>query len=174
MRELNAAWAVLRSPAARAAYDEQLRGQSGATGSGVNGPAPTSDRPAPRSFDGQLVDPRSIDPRTGGSGGARPGRWLPITIVVVLVLAGLVVAALSVARRSSHVDEPVVVTNRYPIGSCVAVAPGASGPLVGVVSCDGPNSGQVAATTDYPRPCPAGTETVSLVAEQLSVCLSAP
>jgi len=174
MRELNAAWAVLRSPATRAAYDEQLRGRSGGLGSGDNGLAPGSDPTASPSFDGELVDPRSIDPRTGRSSGARPGRWLPITIVVVLVLAGLALAALSASRRSSPVDQPVVVTNRYPIGSCVAVAPGTSGPSVEVVSCGEPNSGRVAATTDYPRPCPAGTETVSLVAEQLSVCLSAP
>jgi hypothetical protein len=172
MRELNTAWSVLRSPADRAAYDEQLRGGPGSrAGSAAVADAATPARP---SYDGHLVDPRTIDPRRGGAAGPRRGRWIPVAIVVVLVVAGLAVAAVTTSRRTARVDEPVVQTNRYEIGSCVAVGPGADGPAVAVVSCAEPNSGRVAATTDYPRPCPGGTETVTVVAEQVSVCLTSP
>ena len=56
------------------------------------------------------------------------------------------------------------------MGSCVAVDVRARGAVV--VPCDQPHTGTVAATTDYPRPCPPGTYTVALVAEQLSLCLT--
>jgi hypothetical protein len=164
MREVSAAWEVLRSPGDRAAYDDQLR-----SGSITGRSSASVDRSAP-SFEGQLVDPRRIDPRAGGAGRHR-GRWVPVLIVAVLVLVGLVLAVSTSSRHAGQVDEPVVRTNRYAVGSCVAVQPG---PVVLVVPCDGPNSGRVAATTDYPRPCPSGTETVSVVADQVSVCLAEP
>ena len=56
-------------------------------------------------------------------------------------------------------------TERYPVGSCVAVTPG---PVAYTVPCDQPHTGTVAATTDYPRPCPSGTSEVALVEQQLS------
>ena len=89
--------------------------------------------------------------------------------VAVLVAAGVAVAVRMAAHRSAPSDEPVVRTNRYEVGSCVTISPG---PMVSILSCGRPNSGRVKATTDYPRPCPSGTETVSVVAEQVSVCLS--
>lgn len=57
----------------------------------------------------------------------------------------------------------------YPVGSCVAVT---AGPAALVVPCDQPHTGAVASTTDYPRPCPPGTYTVSLVAQSVSLCLT--
>jgi len=165
MQEVNAAWQVLRSPGDRAAYDEQLRGVSAPASAG----SAAVRRSAP-SFDGQLVEPQRIDPR-GAPRPRRRGRWAPLLIVAVLVVAGIVVAVSASSKRSARIEEPVVRTNRYEVGSCVAVQPG---PTVQVVPCDQPNTGKVAATTDYPRPCPAGTDTVSVVAEQLSVCLTAP
>lgn len=120
-------------------------------------------------MDGQLVDPQRIDPRPGGGRSRRRGRWVPVLIVAVLVAAGVAVAVRMAAHRSAPSDEPVVRTNRYEVGSCVTISPG---PMVSILSCGRPNSGRVKATTDYPRPCPSGTETVSVVAEQVSVCLS--
>jgi hypothetical protein len=173
MREVNAAWAVLRSPADRAAYDEQLRAATpgGSTRPAATGPAPAMAEAA--SFEGQLVDPRSIDPRVGGPVRAHRARWVPVVIVLALVAAGIGLAVVTTSNRSGSPPEPVVRTNRYEVGSCVAVQPGPAGPVVSVVSCGLPNSGRVAATTDYPRPCPAGTDAVALVDEQVSVCLVA-
>ena len=60
MREVNAAWQVLRSPADRAAYDDQLRGEADAVGLAGDerrlGRRRAS-RARPPSFDGQLVEP---------------------------------------------------------------------------------------------------------------------
>ena len=61
------------------------------------------------------------------------------------------------------------MSSDYPVGSCVAVT---AGPTAVVVPCDQPHSGTVASTTDYPRPCPTGTYTVALVAQDLSLCLT--
>jgi hypothetical protein len=116
MGEVNAAWDVLRSPADRAAYDDQLR-----LATAVGSTARSSSLPP--SFDGQLVDPQRIDPRVGGVS-RRRGRWLPVLIVLVLVAGGVVVALLVASHRAARIDEPVVRTNRYEVGSWVAARRG--------------------------------------------------
>jgi len=163
MQEVNAAWQVLRSPADRAAYDDALRARSVSSS-----PMSTVDPLVP-SFADQLVVP--VRDESVPAAGRRPAgfaRWAPLLIVGLLLVGGLIVAISVSSRRSSPIDQPELRTNRYEIGSCVVVTPG---PQVVGVSCDLPNSGRVAATTDYPRPCPAGTQTVSIVVERLSVCL---
>jgi hypothetical protein len=167
MQEVNAAWRVLRSPADRAAYDDALRGTSvehrDTTVAGHAGP----------SFADRLVelprhDAAPFPPRPSG----RWHRRVPLLIVAVLLVGGLVLAiAVSASRPSTSGDQPELRTGRYSPGSCVAVQPG---PTAAVVSCDLPNSGRVAVTTDYPRPCPTGTETIALVEERVALCLVAP
>ena len=94
-------------------------------------------------------------------------------MVIILAVAVLVVTVTAYASHEhpspSGTTTPESVFQGYPAGSCVAVT---AGPTAVVVPCDQPHTGTVASTTDYPRPCPSGTFTVALVAQQLSLCLT--
>ncbi|HEY5156258.1 MAG TPA: J domain-containing protein [Acidimicrobiales bacterium] len=171
MREINGAWEVLRNPASRAAYDDQLAAKS------ADGPAVAPHRPSaspgvtgrPPSFADQLVDPTRVDAGDRRPSGRRWMRLAPVLVVValVVVLAGFGVMA---SHKPSTPAPPGVElhTEQFEVGSCVAVTPG---PEATTVSCSEPNSGQISSTTDYPRPCPPNTATVSLVSRQISLCL---
>jgi hypothetical protein len=172
MREINAAWEVLRNPASRAAYDEQLTG-----GREVSAPSvPAHQRAGPSgvgarasSFADQLVDPTQAEFRDERSRGRRLGRWAPVFVIVVLVTV-FAVFAVSASHKPSTPAPPGVElqTEQFQVGSCVVVL---AGPEAVTVPCDEPNSGQVSATTDYPRPCPPDTTTVALISRQISLCL---
>ncbi len=106
-----------------------------------------------------------------GDGGRRGWRWAGVVIILAVA-----VLAVTVTAYASHghpaptgtTTSPNVASD-YAVGSCVAVT---AGPTAVVVPCDQPHSGTVASTTDYPRPCPTGTYTVALVAQDLSLCLT--
>jgi hypothetical protein len=94
--------------------------------------------------------------------------------LVILVVFGAVLIGTAYAVHHKSGDGGggggvQVQTDRYPVGSCVAVMPG---PVAATVPCDQPHTGTVAATTDYPRPCPSGTSQVALVEQQISLCLT--
>ncbi len=172
MQEINAAWEVLRNPAARAAYDEQLAAAGGAGAPSV--PAHRQAAPGgvggrPPSFADQLVDPTRADPRDERvrRGGLR--RWAPV-LVIAVVVSVVTVLAVHAAHKSSAPPPPGVElqTEQFQVGSCVAVTPG---PEAVTGPCNEPNRGQIAATTDYPRPCPPDTTTVALVERHISLCL---
>ncbi len=178
MRECNAAWAALGTPASRAAYDEQLRqdgllparagapvgasatGSAARTGAGstIVGrvASPTEDLVEPARDFGILVPQRHT------------GRWVLLGVVVVLIVVGGIIAVVSVQDHKVAPVDPEVHTSSFDIGSCVTILPG---PAVARVPCTQPNAGQVVATSDYPRPCPTGTQTLSLVDENLNLCL---
>ena len=152
----------------RAAYDQTLR--DGAR------PAPARPSVAPRpgaappSFGDRLVDPRLAPVERSGHRG-----WRWVSVASILVAAALIVTVTAYASHG-HPSTGASTTSSsgpgaggYQVGACVAVTPG---PAAYVVPCDEPHSGTVAATTDYPRPCPSGTETVALVAENLTLCLT--
>ena len=89
-----------------------------------------------------------------------------------MVFVGVLVVTAYAAHH--HSDSRVGRASRCtPTGTrsarCVAVTPG---PVAYTVPCDQPHTGTVAATTDYPRPCPSGTSEVALVEQQLSLCLT--
>ncbi len=180
MRECNAAWAALGTPASRAGYDEQLRhdgllparagfapaGSSAGPSGGVGGagaatvvgrvPSPTDHLVEPSRDFGIMVPKRHT------------GRWVALGVVVVLVALGVIAAVAASHDRQRAPAEPELRTNGFEIGSCVVVLPG---PAVTKVPCTQSNAGRVVATTDYPRPCPTGTQTLSLADEQLNLCL---
>jgi hypothetical protein len=177
MRECNAAWAVLRSPASRAAYDDELRDQgllparagaaigarparppAGATPATVVGrvPSPTEGLVEPRRDVG-ILERRS-----------HTGRWVALAVVVVIVTVGVIAAVAASHDRQQAPSDPEVRTNAFEVGSCVTILPG---PSVVEVPCDQTNAGRIVATTDYPRPCPTGTETLSLPDDNLNLCL---
>jgi hypothetical protein len=167
MQEINAAWSVLRSPGRRAAYDEELaraRRQAAAP------PSPRPGTSAGVDFADQLVDPTDPVPAGLRPGRRRLGRWAPV-LVVLGVLVGMMVATAYAAHKPSTDQTPPGVevnTAQFLSGSCVAVYPG---PVVEETPCDGPNSGRIASTVDYPRPCPPDTDPFSLIGRQLTLCL---
>lgn len=167
MREINAAWEVLRRPAGRAAYDVELERATRAPSPPRR--AASTSGPRPPSFSDHLVDPRD-DPAAAG-GGRSGWRWAPVAVIIVVFAAVLVGTAYALHHPdgSGGGGGVQVQTGRFPVGACVAVTPG---PVAETVPCDQPHTGTVAATTDYPRPCPSGTSEVALVEEQISLCLT--
>lgn len=92
-----------------------------------------------------------------------------MAVIGVLVLVLIVTAYASHSHDSGSPGVQVRTNDRYQAGSCVAVT---SGPTAVIVPCDQPHTGQIASTTDYPRPCPEDTYAVPLVAEQETLCLT--
>jgi hypothetical protein len=170
IREINRAWEVLRSPASRAAYDDELRTASRPPGTTRRSDA-AADRERTPSFADRLVDPRADLVGSGISSPGRPGwRWTPVVVIgVVFVLVLVVTAYASHSHHTTTSPGVSVQTEQFTVGSCVAVT---AGPAAVTVPCDQPHTGHVAATTDYPRPCPSGTEMVPLVDQQLALCLT--
>ncbi len=91
-----------------------------------------------------------------------------VVIGVVFVLV-LIVTAYAAHKHDPTTTPVQVQTDHFAVGSCVAVT---SGPTALTVPCDQPHTGVIAATTDYPRPCPSGTDAVALVDEQTTLCLT--
>ncbi|MGZ4786805.1 MAG: J domain-containing protein [Acidimicrobiales bacterium] len=180
MRECNAAWAALGSPDGRAAYDDELRrdgllpprsgsgteaGQApSARARGATTAAPVVGRVA--SPTDQLVEPSRdfgiMVPKR------HTGRGVALGVVVVLVALGVIAAVAASQDQTRAPADPELRTNGFDVGSCVVVLPG---PAVAQVPCSQPNAGQVVTTTDYPRPCPTGTETLTLADQHLNLCL---
>ncbi len=174
MQELNEAWAVLRSPAKRAAYDDELARQAAGTG-------PSEQRSALRTVadDPSLVDPTpmSARPTTDDVDSSR-GCVLFLGLVVVLVVIA-VVAAILVAWGSQPPDAVEVRTReKYAVGTCVLVIPGdpndPGSVTVQEVACSGTGarSGRVVAKVKVPLPCPKDSAAVVLPDEAVSVCIT--
>ena len=166
MQEINAAWSVLRSPAGRAAYDDQL---ASARREAEAPKAPRAGRPTGMNFAHHLVDPTSASAVGGQSERRRIRRWAPV-LLVLGVFTGIIVGTAYASHKSTDPATPGVEVNtaQFTVGACVAIYPG---PVVEETSCSGPNSGRIASTTDYPRPCPPDTNPFSLVDRQLTLCL---
>ena len=159
MAEVNAAWSVLRSPAARAAYDDELARAAAAT------------RPsgAPAADD---VVAGAAPLRRGTSVVPAPTRpWGCVLTIIGLVLAAVVVTAY-VAGRS---DDPVEVTTRDALapGACVLVGEEPGGTVLVEVPCTADHDAVVVERTVFPRSCPLRTRAVLLPDAMTLVCLSA-
>lgn len=147
IRELNAAWQVLRDPERRERYDRTLPGQ---THQVAYSPFPPgTEREPPGGFDEWFADAdrrRSSarvvrrDPRP-----VRPYRvrWL-FGLGVVLVVGILLIAL--VAGKSDPPMPPPVGS-----GQCVQVA---NGPQAVQVPCSQPNDGRIVGHVDVPGECP--------------------
>jgi hypothetical protein len=165
MGEINAAWEVLRSPSARAAYDSSIDGQR-SPGDGAPGTAGVSSPHVDPGVDltravllQERAEPDIVTRRDP------PWAWLLAGLAVVV---GVLVLS-AVARQQ---DEPVGVETRerFGVGSCVASEP--SGGWV-EVACDGDHSAVVEARRTFPASCPVTTRAELLVDQRTILCLGA-
>jgi hypothetical protein len=157
MKELNAAWAVLREPETRQAYDAEQKTKK-LTSSGKSRGV-------------------GVSPVVAGAAEVEP----PVAVVAsrsmwvvygpMIALGSLLALVLLLAALAGPGEEPLGVetTERYPVGSCVVVD---DDDEPSEVACDGPNTGTVQDKVNFPRPCPSGTVAIVLTNEQLSLCLA--
>lgn len=169
MREVNAAWEVLRNPARRADYDARLRGDTPVW----EGGGTRAKRTAP-------VAPRVADlqPRKPSGAVSAPAPWRagPLIVVgVVLVVVALGFAAWATTSSSDEGDEDEVeVQVGTPIseGSCVVLA-SIDGRIAPVTNeCSAIGALRVVSVVDLGRPCPSDTERFDVQADEVRLCLS--
>jgi hypothetical protein len=166
MREVNAAWQVLRDPGRRVAYDASLRGE--VPGAGV-----------PRA-------PRTTTVRAGGAppppsgvmvpAGAAPlFRFGPIVLLVLLLGGILVFTAYATSQGSvAPSDGSVPVANQptpYVKGHCVVLASIRGRTTAVPTSCASPGARLVNDVTDVGRPCAAATAPFDVPGETVRLCL---
>ena len=161
MREVNESWSVLRDPASRRRYDDELVG-AGAARRG-RPPAPATATPAVReaaATDDDLVD---VMPPMGAvaAGLFRHGPWL-----VLVVVLGLIVVVTAYAGSDGDDDGPA--RPAVEAGSCLDIL---SGPTTTVVPCDGPHDVRVVRRVGEATPCPADTERRRLGTDGLLDCV---
>jgi hypothetical protein len=178
MREINAAWEVLRSPADRARYDDELRAPPG--GAPVGRPG---GRVPPPSTPGFGAEPEAVADLTPASAPepqlSACWKFGPVIVGGVVLVVLLVVISSAVNRQ----DRPATVrtVEEHPVGSCVLITtddalgteePGAQvAPLVIDVPCDGPRSGKVVERAVFPLSCPQGTTAYLLPDHENILCL---
>jgi hypothetical protein len=171
IREINEAWEVLRSPAARAAYDRQTRAVTAPAVSGAGATSVPWRSPTP-TWSGPLVDPVAESAPGAPRAGGRGRRWAPV-LIVVGTLALLAVVVLVATHHSSGAGRYLKVqTDHYPDGSCVVVSQDVGGGSIVSVPCTQVHTGKVVATTRDSRDCPTSADTFVAIDGRDVVCLS--
>lgn len=194
MREVNEAWSVLRSPAARARYDDALREavtpvQVGA-GAGQRSPweAPTGDL-APIRLRRMAARPADVAPEVTSLAPADPRvrpvpvkrRWRRFAPLIVGAVALLALLVASVLARTRDDAVRVQTVEQFAVGTCVGIVidpaaattePGVQAqPTIVALPCDGPRSGKVVDKVPFPKPCPQGSRAHLVPGEDESLCL---
>lgn len=193
MQEINRAWAVLRNPATRAAYDDELRAATSSTLSSASSAADRSgggvrssgsavrhgsgaSRSAGAATDRRFARPEpevaDVEPVTTSAPASTTG-WFRQFLPVLVILGLLVVVLVATAYASSRPrDVNVQTRERFAPGTCVLVSLDEAGrQTVDEVDCIGRNSGRVVAKVDQPRPCPATSAYVAVPGETVALCL---
>jgi hypothetical protein len=157
MKAANQAWAVLRSPERRRAYDEVLR----PAGTGAASAAPSRPGAAAREPAGLVV--------------ARPTHpflaFGPVVVVLVVLVALLIWSAVETAGDADGPSGPDTTAVRFEVGSCLLVAALPTGPAPVPVDCGTRNAARVQSVVDTPRPCPPDTLGVPVPGERTSLCV---
>lgn len=161
MAELNAAWSVLRSPARRAAYDEELARSARPSGADR---LPGEDEVVRGAA---VLVPDRAGPAAAPARARQP--WGCLLVVVGLVAAALVATAYAASRGGDQVE----VRTREPLaeGACVLVGEEAGETVLVEVACSEPHDAEVAARTVFPMTCPTSTVAVLLPDQTTLVCL---
>jgi hypothetical protein len=167
MRELNAAWQVLRSPARRADYDTRLRGgtpvweQSGAR---ARRTAPVTTRVAD-------LQPQQVTAGGSPSGGLRVGPVVAVVVVAVVAMLGFAAWATSSSSRGDR-DVKVDTGTSFDVNTCVVLA-SVDGRITPVPNeCNAIGAMRIDQVLDLGRPCPGTLEAFDLEADQLRLCLN--
>lgn len=156
MTALADAWAVLRDPARRAAYDRRL-----STGDGID----YSGSPFAAAGLVATDDATTEFEPTPAERVMRAAPWIVAVAVLVVIF---VFTAYALQRPSPPVPAvPANVDGRLAVGSCVVAPPGQ--PLR-EVSCDGSHDGVVANFVPFTTPCPGGTESGVTTGGTLRIC----
>jgi hypothetical protein len=171
MREVNAAWEVLRSPARRAAYDTSLRGDT-----------PVWEQSAARPKRTAPVRPRvgDLQPRQAGGSASPASHWRAgpmIAVLALAVVAALGFAAWATSSSSSNDDDPehvdVQTATPFTENSCVVLM-SVGGRITPVPNeCSAIGSMRIVVVTDLGRPCPSALEAFDLQADEVRLCLDA-
>ncbi len=197
MREVNAAWSVLRNPGARARYDDDLRRATPvATSASAGAPGPSSStRRAPTTRGAGTASTRAraddaapepevadLDRSDASTSARRPSvswrMWTPI------IIGGVVLAVVLIFTAYAQDDGPKVgvrTVEAYAVGTCVIVGFGAAqaNPTPGeqareqvvAARCDQPGSQEIVARVPFPKPCPRGSRAQVLADTRESLCL---
>lgn len=164
MRELNAAWEVLRNPGRRADYDARLRGDTPVWQQKARVAAR---RTTP-------VQPRVADLEPERVGGPTPTGWRvgPVVLVVLVVVAVLGFAAWATASSNEQDgDVDVEVGSPFVEGECVLLA-SVRGRITPVPNeCSSIGALEVVEIVDLGRPCPERTEAVDVQSDELRLCV---
>jgi DnaJ-class molecular chaperone len=166
MRELNAAWEVLRSPARRAEYDTRLRGGT-----------PVWEQSSARAKRTAPVTPRVADLRpqhaAAGTGAPTGTRFGPIVAVIVVAVAAMLGFAAWATTGSSNDGRDVNVQTGTSFGenTCVLLA-SVDGRITPVPNdCGTIGVLRIDQVLDLGRPCPGNLEAFDLQADQIRLCL---
>lgn len=166
MRELNAAWEVLRSPARRAEYDTRLRGDTPVweqRGARAQRTAPVN----PRIAD---LQPQNAAANAGATRGLRAGPIFAVVAVVVVAILGFAAWA-TTSSSDNGGDVDVQTGTSFEENSCVVLASveGRITPLPN--ECSAIGAMRIDKVFDLGRPCPAPLEAFDLQADQIRLCL---
>lgn len=194
MREVNDAWAVLRNPATRARYDDELAAAAPSQPSvGPSSARSSVDRPGASSSgvtatdvrlgavlrEPEVADLQRDDGRVAVARRASPWKmWAPI------IIGGIVLVAIVVFTAYAANDEPqlaVRTVEEFAIGTCVVVgfSPSQANPtegeqarqLVVPVPCNQPGAMRIVERVPFPKPCPSGTVPQLLPSGQEALCV---
>lgn len=168
MREVNAAWHVLRDPARRVAYDAALRGD-------------VSPPPSPRPPRTTTVRPGSAPPPPSGvvvpASTASLFRFGPIVIIALLLGGILVFTAYATSQGSVSSDRgssvPVDQPTPYVKGHCVVLASVRGRTTAVPTSCTTFGARLINDVTDLGRPCPPATSPFDVPGDPVRLCLGA-
>ena len=165
MRSANEAWAVLRNPERRRAYDD-LRRRAAAPGAGDAPAAPrVSSGGGPPAAYGIAVDRRHHPVLAFG----------PVVLLVAVLVGLLVWSAVETADDAGGPSGPSTTATPFPVGSCLLVAALQTGPAPVPVACGTQGAARVQSTVDTPRPCPPDTLGVPVPGQRTTLCVrSAP
>jgi hypothetical protein len=195
MREINDAWAVLRNPATRARYDDELAAAAARSGPGV-GPSSNrsaADRPGASASgvtatdvrlgevlrEPEVADLQRDDGRVVVTRRSTPWRmWAPV------IIGGIVLAAVVIFTAYAQDDEPtlrVQTVEEFAVGTCVVVgfSPSQANPndgeqareLVVPVPCGQTGALRIVERVPFPKPCPSGSRPQLLANGQEALCL---
>jgi hypothetical protein len=172
MREVNAAWSVLRNPVRRRDYDRRLRGD----------PVPPWQQRPPAAPRTRPVGAHDVRQAVHGAGAttmpAHGGSILRYWWVFVLLGVLAVVFVFTAYAASTDDDQPATpapvsppIAFAFAEGECVVLVSSAGRIVPVPADCTGTGANLITAITDVGRPCAGGAVPFDLPADERRLCL---